>query len=289
MSSEINDDDFELFTSVRYDPVLMRASWKPSCDEAYCPFLLFFYHLDRLAAALQHFEWEDGLGITMDDPNVYQDVRERVEQETWEKEHGDGYKPLRVSCFYCVKSHHLLSCLPVLQVRLVISPSTGFRVECFPTAERSYDLLSLSTFNPTSSTLPSPPFPEPTRVYLDSSPTPVSDFTLYKTTRREHYDAARERVGLKPSTTDGEVLLFNEEGNITEGSIRNVAFWRDGKWVSPDDGGLEGVVLRWLVEQGRVTEGTVSKEDVKIGEMVLLMNGVEGCTLGVITEGRYPD
>lgn len=169
---------------------------------------------------------------------------------------------------------------------MVVSPKTGFRIECFSTLERKYDLIFLSTFNPTDP-VPSSPIPRPTKVYLDLEPTSSSEFTAYKTTRREHYNASRKRVGLKPSTTDGEVLLFDEEGNITEGSIRNVAFWRDARWVSPVGGGLKGVVRRWLLEQGRVVEGVIPKEDVKIGELVLLSNGVEGCTLGIITDGKY--
>ncbi|KIJ36987.1 hypothetical protein M422DRAFT_178757, partial [Sphaerobolus stellatus SS14] len=81
-----------------------------------------------------------------------------------------------------------------------------------------------------------------------------------------------------------EVLLYDEGGWIMEGSVRNVAFWRDNRWVTPPlhRGGLNGVVRRWLLENGRVIEEDVRKEDVRVGEVVLLSNGVEGCSLGVV-------
>ncbi|GJJ15025.1 hypothetical protein Clacol_009298 [Clathrus columnatus] len=267
MSSN-GDEGFELFSSTRYDPALVNASWKPSSDEPHCPFLLLSFHLDRLQEAVRHFQWKDDIGIATGDPNIYRYIREQAEETVSKEENGSGTKPLRV--------------------RLVLSSRTGFRIECFPTVERPYDLLFLSTFQSTNTNpLPSSPFPKPTKVYLDTEPTPSSDFTSYKTTRRDHYNAARQRVGLTPSTVDGEVILFDEEGQITEGSTRNIALWRDARWVSPVGGGLKGVVRRWLLEQGRVVEGTIRKEDAKTGEIVLLTNGVEGCTLGIITDGKY--
>lgn len=35
---------------------------------------------------------------------------------------------------------------------------------------------------------------------------------------------------------------------------------------------------------GKVVEGTVMKSDVKLGEWVLLSNGVEGCSLGQVVD-----
>lgn len=40
---------------------------------------------------------------------------------------------------------------------------------------------------------------------------------------------------------------------------------------------------RLLLEQGLIVEGNLNKDDVKLGEVVLLFNGVEGCSLGRIT------
>jgi branched-subunit amino acid aminotransferase/4-amino-4-deoxychorismate lyase len=119
-------------------------------------------------------------------------------------------------------------------------------------------------------------------VYLDNTPTTPSEFTSYKTTRREHYNAARDRAGIKSRGENKEVIMFNDEGQIMEGSVSCVGFWRDGSWLLPplSSGGLAGVDRRWLLEQGKVKEGNLTKDDVKEGEYVLLTNGWIGAQLG---------
>ena len=81
-----------------------------------------------------------------------------------------------------------------------------------------------------------------------------------------------------------EVILYNEKGELTEASYRNVAVWQDGGWVAPLDasGGLPGTVRRWLLEQGLLREALIRKEDIRKGQWVLLTNGVEIAVLGRI-------
>lgn len=124
-------------------------------------------------------------------------------------------------------------------------------------------------------------------VHLDPIPTPPSPLTAFKTTSRDHYLASRLRVGLgKGYTTPREVLLFNRSDEAMECSIANIAFWREGEWVTPrkEAGGLRGVMRRWLIEQGRWKEGRVMRSEVVKGEWVLLSNGVKGCYVGRIKE-----
>ena len=128
-------------------------------------------------------------------------------------------------------------------------------------------------------------------IHLDTIPTPSSVFTRTKTTHRDHYNAARSRFGIPPppSPSLDEVLLFNDNDDITETSIRNIAFVRRSppQWVTPagSTGCLPGVVRRWLLEHGRVVEadeGELKKDSIVKGEYVLTFNGVEGCRLGRI-------
>ena len=86
-------------------------------------------------------------------------------------------------------------------------------------------------------------------------------------------------------------MLYNERGEVMEGSVRNVAFWRGenergdgGGWVTPPDrsGGLPGTVRRYLLERGMMKEGVIRVSDVRIGEYVLLSNGWDGTILGRI-------
>ncbi|KAF8491645.1 hypothetical protein JB92DRAFT_2752817, partial [Gautieria morchelliformis] len=54
---------------------------------------------------------------------------------------------------------------------------------------------------------------------------------------------------------------------ISEGSLRSVAFHREGRWMTPplSTGCLPGTVRRWLVESGRVVEGAVTRVEVRGG------------------------
>ena len=73
-----------------------------------------------------------------------------------------------------------------------------------------------------------------------------------------------------------------------EASIRNVALWREGRWLTPANevGCLPGVIRRWLLQHGRVTideEGVLKRGNIRDGEIALTFNGVEGCRYGYIT------
>ena len=123
-------------------------------------------------------------------------------------------------------------------------------------------------------------------MYLDTEPTSPSLFTSTKTTRREAYDLARARVGIPAvgfeSGTPKDVVLYRSDGQVMEASIRNIAFWRGGRWVTPSlqAGCLSGVARRLLVEEGKIVEGEVPITDLKVGEILLLFNAVEGARLG---------
>lgn len=78
---------------------------------------------------------------------------------------------------------------------------------------------------------------------------------------------------------------------IMETTVRNVAFFRGRKWVTPADGAgcLTGVMRRWLIDSCRVMvdeedvrRKLLWKENVKDGETVLVFNAVEGCRLAVV-------
>ncbi|KAL1740774.1 WD40-repeat-containing domain protein [Schizophyllum fasciatum] len=124
------------------------------------------------------------------------------------------------------------------------------------------------------------------RLRVDSQPTRTSIFTRTKTTRRTVYDAARQRADVRPGDP-ADVLLYNEDGAMTEASISNIAFFRDSYWFTPplSTGCLPGVLRGWLLEQGRIREATfpIRKEDVREGEWVMLTNGVNGCRFGKVT------
>lgn len=95
-------------------------------------------------------------------------------------------------------------------------------------------------------------------VLLDPAATARSEYTHYKTTKRDMYDSARERA--KISHTDvKEVLVHLDNGEIMEGTITTPYFWRNDRWVTPPvaaefhrnegSGGQNGTTRRWALER----------------------------------------
>jgi len=85
-----------------------------------------------------------------------------------------------------------------------------------------------------------------------------------------------------------EVLLFNPEGNITEGSVLTPYFYREGRWITPrveEAGGQRGTSRRWALERGLCVEGLVEKRSVRVGERVWVSNGVRGFGWGKVMAG----
>jgi branched-subunit amino acid aminotransferase/4-amino-4-deoxychorismate lyase len=119
-------------------------------------------------------------------------------------------------------------------------------------------------------------------VFLDVAPTNISGTAYYKHTNRDRYMAARKRVGIDSSASVDEVLLWNTEGEVTEGSLRTISVWRDGGWVTPplSSGCMDGSVRRWMLSTRKVREARILKGDLRPGEWVLTSNGIEGCCFG---------
>ena len=63
-----------------------------------------------------------------------------------------------------------------------------------------------------------------------------------------------------------------------EGSFTSLYFQRNRDCVTPTlkSGGCEATVRRWLLEKELVKEDVVLKDEVKIGDWIILSNGVRG-------------
>lgn len=93
----------------------------------------------------------------------------------------------------------------------------------------------------------------PWNIVIDTVKTAPSPYTSYKTTCRDMYTEARNHVDIKDFAENREVLLISKnEGEIMEGSLTSVYFWREGKWVTPNvaSGGNIGTTRRWALEKG---------------------------------------
>ncbi|MCG6943890.1 MAG: aminodeoxychorismate synthase component I [Deltaproteobacteria bacterium] len=115
---------------------------------------------------------------------------------------------------------------------------------------------------------------EPQPVRLGLAPTPVdsaSPFLYHKTTHRQVYDTARSGC---PDCDD--VLLWNEQSEITETCIANVVVELDGELVTPPVrcGLLPGTFRAWLLDQRMVREKVVPLKELKGSKRIYLVNSV---------------
>jgi hypothetical protein len=234
-------DEFHIFTSLRYDPKLQHVPSNEIANavrnfENETPVYMLDFHRDRMLRAAKHWKWQSAIDVLAGHgglQNLAQLIQETVgpSQST----------PLRLKILVsregeikCEKSNTPEVPLEnLLPKRLPPPASSGFEDD--PKRKILYTL------------------------FVDHVRTTRSEFTHYKTTKRDMYDSARQRACI--SLTDlKEVLVVNQDdGSVMEGTITTPYFWRDGQWVTPpvatkfswDDGsgGQDGTSRRWALER----------------------------------------
>lgn len=136
------------------------------------------------------------------------------------------------------------------------------------------------TLTAEAQSLSSPPS-EPLRLGLAPTPIdPADPFLFHKTTHRAVYEAAR---AARPECD--EVLLWNDQGEVTEATTANVVVELNGAlWTPPVECGLlAGVYRGWLLAQGVIREGRVILADLPRCAHVYLINSVRGWRPAVLT------
>lgn len=126
------------------------------------------------------------------------------------------------------------------------------------------------------------PLHEPVRVALATSPVDRFDLFLYhKTTRRQVYAQARA------SRPDADaVVLFNQDGEITEATESNIVIVQGGAKVTPplECGVLPGTMRAELLAAGEISEGRISKAALFSADELWLVNSVRGWVRAVLLD-----
>ena len=112
------------------------------------------------------------------------------------------------------------------------------------------------------------------RVCLVKKPVDASNpFLYHKTTNRAVYEQA-----MRECTGYDDVLLWNEDGLLTESCIANLVVEIDGELFTPPIhcGLLPGIYRAHLLDQGEVQEREISVDDLPRCTNVFLINSVRG-------------
>ena len=117
---------------------------------------------------------------------------------------------------------------------------------------------------------------DPAQVTVALAATPVARsnrFLYHKTTQRTCYDA---QTAAHPNVFD--VLLWNEDGELTEFTRGNVVVELDGARLTPPIacGLLPGTLRAELLAQGEIAERVIHKSDLACATSVWFINSVRG-------------
>jgi para-aminobenzoate synthetase/4-amino-4-deoxychorismate lyase len=118
------------------------------------------------------------------------------------------------------------------------------------------------------------PCSKPVRLELASRPVDAADpFLYHKTTHRDVYEAARGGCN-----ASDDVLLYNQQGEITETCIANVVVRIGGTlWTPPEECGLlAGTFRERLLAEGKVRPRKIRLEEFEQAEEIFVVNSVRG-------------
>lgn len=129
------------------------------------------------------------------------------------------------------------------------------------------------------------------RIVMAREPVRIdSPFIYHKTTRRDVYEQA-----IQLADEGDDVLLWNEDGFITETSIANVVVRIDGEHYTPpvECGLLAGTYRAWLLQKGEIKERKIHISELAPESELTLINSVRGeypARLGNVSiENQYPN
>ena len=245
--------NFQLFTSLRYDPLLTSLPintelWDQE-NQGPSPFYILPFHRDRMLQAAEHFGWTEAADAIRGPAglaHLLNKLNEAVSTQSPD--------PLRVRILLSHDGSIVVEsspAAPVIEANLYpkrIPPPKG--VTQMKVSPRTGGALTVGDGDAVHG---DPPMVEAWEVVSDTVRTKPSPYTSFKTTNRDMYTNARGRAGIKDLAEKKEVLIISEEnGEIMEGSLTSVFFWREGKWTTPpvSSGGQIGTTRRWALAKG---------------------------------------
>ncbi|GAB7349977.1 hypothetical protein MBLNU459_g0664t1 [Dothideomycetes sp. NU459] len=274
MLNEIPIEDQYVFTSLRFDASMKRNSQNPTCCPESKTAYLIKYHYDRLITAAEHMGWYHTTKVLKTPTDLFNRISRAV--DTHKRKTGNKC-PFKVRV--CLRHSGVID----IGVEPILAPPKPPLL--FPTTlelgRQQAEVASRKTIF---------------KVVLDVLPTRSSMYTRDKTYYRSMYDYARQCAQIQSYQDAKEVLLFNKDNHIMDGSITTPYFYRGGKWVTPhaDCGGQQGTTRRWALDQGLCVAGTIHMKSLRHDEIIWLSNGVKGfftarviCSNGCVRKPSY--
>lgn len=241
---------FQLLSTIRYDPSLTETPPLLPSDISNDNFYLLELHLRRLKYTLEYFclQYDSVKMLELCENFVLKKLIEAIA-----KSGKDYLKPYKLRLLVRLNGEVTIE----VHDTPVITDLTGSMAE---SAEPTFDL------------------------YISKLPVPISPYTSFKTTVRSHYSEARESTLPGKRVGKEEVLLYNFQGLLTEGSITNVAVRHGDRWITPmlSSGCLCGVMRHNLLKLGLIEELKIDIHTITPGTELLIFNAIFGVAKGIL-------
>ena len=111
--------------------------------------------------------------------------------------------------------------------------------------------------------------------YAEYIPRKIETLKLVETNAFDYsfkFEDRKDIENLIDDQADDMVIVIN--GNITDGSYFNLAFWNGTEWHTPDTPLLRGVRRDQLLDEGRIQEVRIMASDLKKYQKVSLINAM---------------
>lgn len=248
----IENPEFHLFTSLRYDPRLLELTrripiaMEESDDEV---FFLSRLHYQRLRYGAKLLKWN----VDFTHTNFIEVMNSAVQNSPRS-----------------------------LRVRVSLSRTGQLNATASDIPERDNLFSGLSDI-PSGAESNDPLF----KVVVDPQRVPHTLFNSLKTSVRDFYSDSRDRMGVSSSQSPAEVIICSPDGEVQEGSTTSIAVKdQSGEWVTPPlkRGGAVGVLRSFLIELGFIREAPIHGAGLKPGDEMLVFNGVIGVCGGELVE-----
>ncbi|KAJ4356940.1 Aminodeoxychorismate lyase [Ascochyta clinopodiicola] len=118
---------FQLFTSLRYDPLLLSSEENSRPDLNFVtpsPFYMLAYHRDRMVEAAQHFDFDLVTKRLADGKRLHEDLLQRV--KAWQKSEGKEDGPLKLRVLFDKAANMTVDFLSIPAVPLTTLYPTSF-------------------------------------------------------------------------------------------------------------------------------------------------------------------
>lgn len=236
-------EGFQLFTSLRYDPMLRQPLANALCHGAWdSPLYMLEYHRDRMLRAATHWGWDAAVEVLRGEAGL-------------------------LGLVDFIMGHIGETQTSPMKVRVSITKDGELRIDCAPVPEKPIASLFPRQLPPPGPQEPqnggaSQGIPLKTLEYevlLDGLGTTPSEYTHFKTTERAMYNGARQRAQINLPDMKEVLIVGEKNGAVMEGSVTTPYFWREGRWVTPvvskefslenGSGGQNGTSRRWALER----------------------------------------